>query len=57
MVSSVFNGPPLDVEHQTPFDEFGVLTHLLTTKHSLLNPARAESTKDELDLLFSVDDQ
>jgi hypothetical protein len=57
MVSSVFNGPPLDVEHHTPFDEFGVLTHLLTTKHSLLNPARAESTKDELDLLFSVDDQ
>jgi hypothetical protein len=57
MVSSVFHGPPLFFEYHMPFDEFGVLTHLLTTKHSLLNPARAESTKDELDLLFSVDDQ
>jgi hypothetical protein len=38
----------------THFDEFGELKHMLTTKYSLLNPTRAESTKDELAILLSV---
>jgi hypothetical protein len=40
----------------TAFGEFGALKHLLTTRYSLLNPTRAESTKDEFDLLFGAED-
>lgn len=39
----------------SPFDEFERLQQLLTTKYSLLNPSRAESTKDEFDILCSFD--
>jgi hypothetical protein len=55
-ISPVFGKSPLDSEYMYPtaFDEFGALKHLLTTKHSLLNPTRAETSKDELDLFFSV---
>jgi hypothetical protein len=55
-ISPVFGKSPLDSKYMYPtaFDEFGALKHLLTTKHSLLNPTRAETSKDELDLFFSV---
>jgi hypothetical protein len=37
---------------RTDFDEFGALRDLLTSRHSFLNPARADSTKGEFDLLL-----
>lgn len=36
------------------FAEFGSLQQLLTTKYSLVNPTRAESGTDELDILCRV---
>jgi hypothetical protein len=39
------------------FNEFRGLEHLLTAKSSLLNPTRAESAKDELDLLLSNENE
>lgn len=43
--------------HSATFNEFWRIQQLLTTKYSLLNPIRAESSKDDFDLLCWTDDE